>query len=87
MPPLVGLAVKVTDVPAHIVWLGETLKLTDGVKIGLTVTVEFPIRFWPQVPLEMEIKLRVWLAVRAFAVTVAVPPVSTTVELLPPLML
>ena len=30
---------NVTEVPAHIVWLGETLKLTDGVNIGLTVIV------------------------------------------------
>ena len=36
---MVGLAVNVTEVPAHIVLLGETLKLTVGTKIGLTVIV------------------------------------------------
>ena len=37
---MVGLAVKVTDVPAQTVWLGETLKLTDGVKIAETTVAD-----------------------------------------------
>ena len=38
MPPLTGVAVKVTEVPAQIVVLSATM-LTEAVRIGLTVTV------------------------------------------------
>ena len=38
MPPFVGVAVKVTDVPAQIVWLPEVIAIeTDGVTDEVTV--------------------------------------------------
>ena len=39
VPPLVGVAVNVTEVPAQMVVPGETPKLTEGVKSGLTNSV------------------------------------------------
>ena len=36
LPPLVGLAVKLTEVPAHTLFNEEAM-LTDGVTFGLTV--------------------------------------------------
>ena len=39
MPPLVGVAVKVTFVPAQIVLPGLATILTDGVTFGFTVIV------------------------------------------------
>ena len=39
MPPLVGVAVKVTLVPAHIVVEGDAAMVTDGVTDGVTVIV------------------------------------------------
>ena len=39
VPPLVGVAVKVTEVPAQIVLLPGVM-LTDGVTVGVTVIVE-----------------------------------------------
>ena len=38
VPPLTGVAVKVTEVPAQIVVLSATM-LTEAVRIGLTVAV------------------------------------------------
>ena len=38
MPPLVGVAVKVTDVPAQIL-VDDALMLTLGVTLGVTVMV------------------------------------------------
>ena len=39
VPPLVGVAVKVTDVPAQIVLLPGVI-LTDGVSVEVTVIVD-----------------------------------------------
>ena len=39
VPPLVGVAVKVTDVPAQIAPDGDAAILTPAVNIGLTVIV------------------------------------------------
>ena len=39
MPPLVGVAVKVTFVPEQIVLPGAAAMLTDGVTTGFTVIV------------------------------------------------
>lgn len=39
MPPLVGVAVKVTDVPAHIALPGLAAMLTAGVMLAFTVIV------------------------------------------------
>ena len=39
MPPLVGVAVKVTEVPAQIVLPGLTEILTEGVTFAFTVIV------------------------------------------------
>ena len=36
-PPLVGVGVKVTDVPAHMVVAVEGLMLTDGITVAVTV--------------------------------------------------
>ena len=43
VPPLVGVAVKVTLSPAHIVLDGEAVMLTAGVTNGFTVTVALPV--------------------------------------------
>jgi hypothetical protein len=40
VPPFVGVAVKVTLVPAHIAPEGDAVMLTEGVKDELTVILE-----------------------------------------------
>ena len=44
VPPFVGVAVNVTLSPVQIVEEGEAAMLTEGVSIGLTVTVAVPER-------------------------------------------
>ena len=43
VPPFVGVAVNVTLVPAHIVWLPVVIAVnTEGVNVGLT-TIVIPV--------------------------------------------
>ena len=44
VPPLFGVAVKVTLSPAQIVVEGDAAMLTEGVTNGLTVTVALPVK-------------------------------------------
>lgn len=76
MPPFVGVAVNVAELPAHIVVLG-VLILTEGVTVGLMVMVmAFDVAGLPVTPPRFEVMTHVTTEPVARVVVVKVADVA-----------
>ena len=73
---MVGVAVNVTDVPAQIVVLGETPKLTEGVKSGLTVIVLISVAVVGDAQVALDVSSTFTTSLLAKLLRVSIVPVS-----------
>ena len=63
MPPLVGVAVKVTEAPTHIVPDGTTAMLTDGTTdVVTTIVMEFEVAVAGEAQEALEVMITVTIS-------------------------
>jgi len=80
LPPLVGVAVKVTLVPAQIIPEGLAAMLTEGVKLVVTlIVIAFDVAVAGEAQVALEVMITVTTSLLFSVVEVKVAPVPALV--------